>query len=149
MENKSLKALLEGDINPLGKILNGLAFIRMELGEGSWVGLYLYDPESDVLRLGPFQGTPACEEIAPGRGVVGVCYKTKKTMYVPDVSVFPGYICCDASAKSEYVCPLYQDGSLVGVFDVDSPELDGLKGKEDYLKECAELLSALPFPSVE
>jgi putative methionine-R-sulfoxide reductase with GAF domain len=65
MENKSLKALLEGDINPLGKILNGLAFIRMELGEGSWVGLYLYDPESDVLRLGPFQGTPACEEIAP------------------------------------------------------------------------------------
>jgi GAF domain-containing protein len=70
-------------------------------------------------------------------------------MYVPDVSVFPGYICCDTSAKSEYVCPLYQDGSLVGVFDVDSPELDGLKGKEDYLKECADLLSALPFPSVE
>lgn len=76
---------------------NALSLIHQALGEGSWVGLYLATPTR--LTLGPFQGTPACEKIAFGKGVVGECYETRKTITVTDVTARPNYICCDAAAK--------------------------------------------------
>jgi GAF domain-containing protein len=42
---------------------------------------------------------------------------------VRDVHAFPGHIACDAASRSEIVVPLVIDGNLLGVFDVDSPEL--------------------------
>jgi L-methionine (R)-S-oxide reductase len=44
---------------------------------------------------------------------------------VADVNQFPGHIACDSASKSEIVVPLTSDDShLLGVLDVDSPELD-------------------------
>jgi len=40
------------------------------------------------------------------------------------VHAFPGHIACDSASRSELVVPaLRPDGSLLGVFDLDSPEL--------------------------
>ena len=39
-----------------------------------------------------------------------------------DVNAFDGHIACDAASQSEIVVPLIKaDGSLLGVWDVDSP----------------------------
>ena len=35
---------------------------------------------------------------------------------------FPGHIACDAASRSELVVPLVRNGTLLGVFDLDSPE---------------------------
>jgi GAF domain-containing protein len=40
------------------------------------------------------------------------------------VHAFAGHIACDAASNSEIVVPLIaRDGSLIGVWDVDSPKL--------------------------
>ena len=38
-----------------------------------------------------------------------------------NVHDFPGHIACDSASNSEIVVPLYKDGALWGVLDLDSP----------------------------
>jgi len=59
-----------------------------------------------------------------GRGVCGTAARTRQTQVVRDVNAFDGHIACDAASQSEIVVPLVKaDGSLLGVWDVDSPHV--------------------------
>ena len=50
--------------------------------------------------------------------------QTRQTQVVADVHAFAGHIACDSASQSEIVVPLVaSDGSLIGVWDVDSPLL--------------------------
>ena len=74
------------------------------------------------MRLaGPFQGKPACIEIPVGRGVCGTAVAQQKTQLVYDVHQFPGHIACDSASNSEIVVPIFKDGTVWGVLDIDSP----------------------------
>ena len=73
--------------------------------------------------MGPFQGKIACVRIALGQGVCGTAAERRQTVIVPDVHAFPGHIACDAASRSEIVVPLIQNGRLLGVLDLDSPQL--------------------------
>lgn len=75
------------------------------------------------LVLGPFQGKVACVHITPGRGVCGAAVAQDTTQLVPDVHAFPGHIACDSASRSEVVVPLHAKGCVIGVLDVDSPQL--------------------------
>jgi GAF domain-containing protein len=99
-------------------LANTAAFVYHELPQILWSGFYLL--EEGELRLGPFQGKPACTNIQIGRGVCGKVAQTLQSEIVADVHAFPGHIVCDARARSELVVPLIRRGSLVGVFDLDS-----------------------------
>ena len=135
----SIESELASDVLPLIKLLNSLAMVRKELGEGAWVGFYVYSKKDDALLLGPFQGSPACERIAIGKGVVGASFLEKEDIYVKDVHDFPGYISCDAGAKSEAV--FYYE---TAIFDIDSSMLDGLNPIDlEILKEIGQLLYPL------
>lgn len=85
-----------------------------------WTGFYrLVTPT--LLRIGPYQGTLGCLEIAVGRGVCGTAAKERRSIVVPDVTAFPGHITCDARARSEIVVPVFgRAGALVAVLDIDS-----------------------------
>lgn len=87
-----------------------------------WTGFYrLISPT--LLRVGPYQGTLGCLEIAMGRGVCGTAAAEGRTIIVPDVHAFPGHITCDARARSEIVVPVWAaDGALLAVLDVDADE---------------------------
>lgn len=137
----SVRNELSGAGSSLAKLLNTFAMMRQQLGEGSWVGLYVYNEKLNTLVLGPFQGTPACEEIKPAKGVVGSCYTSKRAIYVKDVTTFPGYISCDAKVKSEACWPLMYDEQVIAVLDIDSAELDGLKNDLPILDQIAFFLS--------
>ena len=85
-----------------------------------WTGFYRV-VAPDLLRVGPYQGSLGCLEIAFGRGVCGTAAAERRTIIVPDVSRFPGHIACDARAKSEVVVPVFdRGGALLGVLDIDS-----------------------------
>jgi GAF domain-containing protein len=73
--------------------------------------------------LGPFQGKPACVRIAVGKGVCGTAAQQRQTVVVPDVQKFPGHIACDSASKSEIVVPLVRFDRVIGVLDLDSPNL--------------------------
>jgi GAF domain-containing protein len=85
-----------------------------------WTGFYrVVGPQ--LLRVGPYQGSLGCLEIAFGRGVCGTAAAERRTVIVPDVSRFPGHIACDARAKSEIVVPVFdRAASLIAVLDIDS-----------------------------
>jgi GAF domain-containing protein len=85
-----------------------------------WTGFYRVTGPN-ALRVGPYQGTMGCLDIAFGRGVCGTAAAERRTIIVPDVDKFPGHISCDARAKSEIVIPvLNARNDLIAVLDVDS-----------------------------
>jgi len=56
--------------------------------------------------------------------VCGTAAQTRQTQVIRDVHDFDGHIACDAASNSEIVVPLVKaDGSLFGVWDVDSPSV--------------------------
>jgi GAF domain-containing protein len=58
-----------------------------------------------------------------GKGVCGTAAATGHTQRIADVDAFPGHIPCDSASRSELVVPLFVDGRLIGVLDLDSPQL--------------------------
>jgi L-methionine (R)-S-oxide reductase len=118
---RDLAALLAGERDLIANAANMAALIYDALPRLNWAGFYLY--KSGELVLGPFQGKPACVRIAIGKGVCGTAAARRETLRVEDVHAFPGHIACDSASNSEIVIPLVKDGQLLGVLDLDSPEL--------------------------
>jgi len=116
----SLEAILEGETDPVANLANASALLAAALPKINWCGFYVLRGEQ--LVLGPFQGKPACVRIALGKGVCGTAAVRRETLVVPDVTVFPGHIACDAASRSEIVVPIVAGGRLAGVLDVDAPE---------------------------
>jgi L-methionine (R)-S-oxide reductase len=115
-----LHALLSGENDPIANAANTSALIFQMLPDLNWAGFYFLHREDELL-LGPFQGKPACVRIAVGRGVCGTAVEKAQSIVVEDVHAFPGHIACDAASRSELVVPLFRDGQVFGVIDLDSP----------------------------
>lgn len=114
------QGMLAGEPSLIANAANFAALVFHSVADLNWAGFYLYD--GTELVVGPFQGKPACIRIALGRGVCGTAAQTRETQVVRDVHHFDGHIACDAASQSEIVVPLVKaDGSLLGVWDVDSP----------------------------
>src|SRR5271168_3978156 len=143
--NQQLAALFSGERNGLANAANMCALLYQGLPGLNWVGFYFV--RGGELVLGPFQGKVACVRIALGSGVCGTAAARREIMVVPDVNEFPGHIACDAASRSEIVLPLVQAGKLLGVLDLDSPNLsrfdhedrDGLQAAVNLLLQSAQL----------
>ncbi|HET7662985.1 MAG TPA: GAF domain-containing protein [Rhodanobacteraceae bacterium] len=117
------RALLEGERNLIANAANFAALVFHALPDLNWAGFYLFDGKE--LVVGPFQGQPACIRIALGKGVCGLAAESRETQVVADVNAHPNHIFCDSASRSEIVVPLTRaDGSLLGVWDVDSPHTE-------------------------
>ena len=147
MDYKMLCKLLEGltqDVpHKIANLANASALLWQELPNLNWAGFYLL--EGDTLILGPFQGKPACIEIPVGKGVCGTAVKENRTLVVPDVHQFPGHIACDCASNSEIVVPIYKNGEIIGVLDIDSPLFDRFSeedrvGLEAFVKALEKAL---------
>jgi len=98
----------------------------------------------DVIWLGPFQGKTACVRIAEGNGVCGTALQTDSVQRVEDVHAFPGHIACDAASRSEIVLPLHKNGEVIGVLDIDSPEVGRFSAEdEEGLREVVRILERI------
>ncbi|MEC3888262.1 GAF domain-containing protein [Xanthomonas campestris] len=116
------QALVHGEPDRIANAANLAALIFNSLPSLNWAGFYFYDGRE--LVVGPFQGLPACVRIPLDKGVCGAAASTRQTQRIVDVDAFPGHIACDSASRSELVIPLVQGDTLIGVLDLDSPELD-------------------------
>ncbi|MBB2497043.1 GAF domain-containing protein [Aquipseudomonas ullengensis] len=116
-----LESLLADERDLIANSAQFSAFLFHELEGLNWAGFYF--SRGEELVLGPFQGKVACVRIPFGRGVCGAAAATRQTQRVEDVHAFPGHIACDSASNSELVVPLVKDGRLLGVLDLDSPQL--------------------------
>lgn len=155
--NFQIRALTENIPHLISNLSNASALLGSALKEINWVGFYLiparlpeYFPiqklsdKKDFLILGPFQGLPACIEIAIGKGVCGTAVAKNATMRIQNVHEFPGHIACDSASNSEIVIPIHnKNGEIVGVLDIDSPLLarfneEDQTGLEAFVKVLEE-----------
>jgi L-methionine (R)-S-oxide reductase len=116
------RSLMSGEPDRIANAANFSSLVFNSLAGLNWSGFYFFD--GTELVVGPFQGKPACVRIPIGKGVCGTAALTRTTQRVHDVHEFAGHIACDSASQSEIVVPLVaNDGSLVGVWDVDSPDI--------------------------
>ena len=137
-----LRALIEDETDAVANMANCAALIFNSVPRLNWAGFYLL--KDGELVLGPFQGRTACVRIALGHGVCGTAAEKRTTLRVADVTKFPDHIACDSASRSEIVVPLLTDDShLIGVLDVDSPELDRFDDEDETgLRQIAGIISA-------
>jgi L-methionine (R)-S-oxide reductase len=115
------RALFEGENDWIANASNLAALLFNGLADVNFAGFYRV--KNGELILGPFQGQVACVHIAFGSGVCGTAAQTRTTQVVEDVHRFTGHIACDTSSNSEIVVPIFANGQLWGVLDIDSPKL--------------------------
>lgn len=133
-----IKGLLEGETDTIANLANVAAALKEQF-KWFWVGFYLV--KNEELVLGPFQGPVACTRIRKGRGVCGSAWDKAQTIIVPDVEKFPGHIACSSLSRSEIVVPMFLNGEVTGVLDVDSELLDQFdETDKKYLEEIVGLL---------
>lgn len=117
----SIQSLLEVETDVVANMANVSALLK-EVFNFWWVGFYRV--AGNELVLGPFQGPIACTRIKKGKGVCGTSWQMEETIVVPDVEEFPGHIACSSESKSEIVVPVWNDGNIIAVLDIDSEKLN-------------------------
>lgn len=138
-----VRAVIEGEKDAVANLANITAALKEQFG-WLWVGFYMV--KEGELVVGPFQGPVACTRIRKGKGVCGAAWQQARTLIVPDVEAFPGHIACSSLSKSEIVVPVFHDGEVVGVLDVDSVTLNTFDEEDQRWLE--ELVKAIPGVNV-
>ncbi|MHB8207538.1 GAF domain-containing protein [Mucilaginibacter sp.] len=134
-----IEALITGEDDLIANLANISAALKEQFN-WFWVGFYML--KNDELVLGPFQGPVACSRIAKGKGVCGAAWEQAKTLIVADVDEFPGHIACSSLSKSEIVVPLFHNGEVAGVLDVDSEHLAHFdETDKTFLEQLVKLIN--------
>ena len=133
-----IESVVEDEKDLIANMANVAAMLHETFGFW-WTGFYRV--EGEELVLGPFQGPMACTRIRKGRGVCGTAWAKAETQVVPDVDKFPGHIACSSASRSEIVVPVFQDGTVIAVLDIDSDRLATFDETDrHYLEQVVQLL---------
>jgi len=94
-----------------------------------WTGIYELFPD-DVLRLGPFVGSPTDHVfIGVGRGVCGTAVAEKRNLNIPDVRQLENYLACSTETRSELVVLIRSGDRIHAQIDIDSHEVGAFDEK--------------------
>ena len=124
----------------LDALLTRIASLTKRLIDYRTFGILLLNEETEQLemKLAVRYGKGAeSKNFKLGEGLVGWAAQHKEPVLVSDVSQDPRYINLVADARSELVIPMLIKDRCIGVFDLESPELDA------FTKEHQELLTLL------
>ena len=144
-----IEALVSGETDLIANMANVAAVLHEAFGFW-WTGFYRVTGEGlqvtgkglQELVLGPFQGPMACTRIPYGKGVCGTAWQRGETVMVPDVHAFAGHIACSSESNSEIVVPIWQDGKVIAVLDIDSKDYNTFDETDKiYLEQIAKIIS--------
>ena len=124
----------------LDALLTRIASLTKRLIDYRTFGILLLDEATNDLemKLAVRYGKGAeSKHVRLGEGLVGWAALHKEPVLVSDVSQDPRYINMVDDARSELVIPMLIKDRCIGVFDLESPELDA------FTKEHKELLTLL------
>ena len=151
-----IEALVSGETDLIANMANVSAVLHEAFGFW-WTGFYRVTGEGlqvtgeglqvtgkglQELVLGPFQGPMACTRIPYGKGVCGTAWQRGETVIVPDVHAFAGHIACSSESNSEIVVPIWQDGKVIAVLDIDSKDYNTFDEIDKiYLEQIVKIIS--------
>ena len=116
-----------GSILNLDELLTRIASLTRRIIDYRTFGIFLLNDETEELEIKTAvrYGENQCQpRVKLGEGLVGQSALTKQAILVPDVSLDPRYIKVVEDARSELVIPLMVKDRCIGVFDLESPELN-------------------------
>src|SRR6266566_9002356 len=129
-----------GSILQLDELLTRIANLTRRLIDYRTFGILLVNEQTGELEMKVavrYGDQVAVPRVKIGTGLVGYAALHKEVVVVPDVSSDPRYIKVVDDARSELVIPLLMKDRCIGVFDLESPELDA------FNKNHVEILTLL------
>lgn len=136
-----LEPLLQKSDNVQARMATICALLHHKFNYYFWTGFYsLIEGE---LVVTTYQGPIACMVLEKNVGVCWAAINREESIIVPVVDEFPGHIACDPRSKSEIVIPLFKDGKVVAVLDVDSKQTHAFDEQD---REGLELILKLVYP---
>ena len=133
----------------LDELLTRVAHLVKRLIAYRTFGIALLEEGSEVLELKLAISYGDAQAVAPvrlGEGLIGYAALHKEPVLVPDVSKDSRYINAVTDVRSELVIPLLVKDRCIGVFDLESPELDAFSRKH---VELLTLLAAQAAIAIE
>ena len=124
----------------LDELLGRIASLTKRVIDYRTFGILLLNDESQVLEMKlavSYGKGNESKQMKLGEGLVGWAALHKEPVLVADVSQDPRYVNLVDDARSELVVPLLVKDRCIGVFDLESPELNA------FTKEHRELLTLL------
>jgi GAF domain-containing protein len=118
-----IKELVVKTDNKLSKMATICAVLHHKHELFFWTGFYLLTEEGE-LEVACYQGPLACIRLKKDCGVCWAGIKSQKPVIVADVHEFAGHIACNPLSKSEIVVPVFENGKIKGVLDIDSDKLN-------------------------
>jgi sigma-B regulation protein RsbU (phosphoserine phosphatase) len=92
------------------------------------LSIMLYDEEQKVFRhrvdVKHGQRVQGKLRAAASEGIVGAAATLKEPVIVPDVTADPRYIMANPETRSELAIPMMHKGRVIGVLDLESPQLN-------------------------
>jgi len=92
------------------------------------LSLMLYDEEQQVFRhridVKHGQRVQGKLRVAATEGIVGAAATLREPVVVPDVTADPRYLMVNPETRSELAIPMIYKGKVIGVLDLESPQLN-------------------------
>src|ERR1700720_3541797 len=92
------------------------------------LSIMLYDEEQKVFRhrvdVKHGHRVQGKLRVAASEGIVGAAATLKEPVLVPDVTVDPRYLAANPETRSELAIPMIHKGRVIGVLDLESPQLN-------------------------
>jgi sigma-B regulation protein RsbU (phosphoserine phosphatase) len=129
-----------GAILNLDELLTRIAHLARRVIDYRTFGILLVNDDAAELEMKVavrYGDRISLPRVKLGHGLVGYAALHKQAVLVPDVSADPRYIKVVDDARSELVIPLLLKDRCLGVFDLESPELDA------FTKSHVEILTLL------
>jgi sigma-B regulation protein RsbU (phosphoserine phosphatase) len=92
------------------------------------LSLMLYDEEQKIFRhridVKHGQRVQGKLRVAATEGIVGAAATLREPVIVPDVTADPRYLMVNPETRSEMAIPMMHKGKVIGVLDLESPQID-------------------------
>ncbi len=129
-----------GAILQVDELLTRIANLTRRVIDYRTFGILLMNEETQELEMKVavrYGDKVSLPHVKLGTGLIGHAALHKEPVLVPDVSLDPRYIKVVDDARSELVIPLLLKDRCIGVFDLESPELDA------FTKSHVDILNLL------
>jgi phosphoserine phosphatase RsbU/P len=109
------------------------------------LSIMLYDEEQKIFRhrldVKHGQRVQGKLRVAASEGIVGAAATLREPVLVPDVTVDPRYLMVNPETRSELALPMQHKGKIIGVLDLESPQLNAFR--EEHVQTLSILAANL------
>src|SRR5579862_4798536 len=109
------------------------------------LGILLYDAATNMFRhrldVKYGQSAQGKLRVTANEGIVGAAVSSAQPIRVPDVTHDPRYLMVNPETRSELAIPMIHKGQVIGVLDLESPQLNYFT--EDHVQTLSILASNL------